>query len=319
MATGTKRSDRAHEGARPSGYAQSRFEALRANGLPPMLFLAPAVIALVVLTLYPLIYGLRLSFGDYDLLRGMSAGAWTLENYTSLFTDGEFLSALRLTVVFVIVAVSVQLLLGFGLALLLSQRIPGRAIARTAIISAMVLTPVVVGTAWRLMYSPELGLVNYFTGLVGLEPQAFLSEPRLVIPALIAVDTWQWTPLMMLILLAGLQSLPTDVYEAAQVEGAGPLQTFWHITLPLLKPAIAVAVLIRTIDCYRTFDIIYAMTGGGPGTISQNLNIFAYYAGFEFFDISGASAVAVTSLVVITVICTLIVRGFGVELWKSNT
>jgi multiple sugar transport system permease protein len=284
-----------------------------------MLFLAPAIVALLVLTIYPLIYGLRLSLGNYDLLTGMSAEEWTLRNYVNLFSDKDFLSALRFTLVFVAVAVPLQLVLGFGLALLLSERIPGRAIARTGIISAMVLTPVVVGTAWRLMYNPELGLVNYFAGLVGLEPQAFLADPKLVMPALIAVDTWQWTPLVMLILLAGLQALPTDVYEAASVEGAGPFQTFWHITLPLLKPTIAIAVLIRTIDCYRTFDIIYAMTGGGPGNASQNLNIFAYYAGFEFYHISAASAVAVTSLITITIICTLIVRGFGVELWRSSS
>jgi multiple sugar transport system permease protein len=182
----------------------------------------------------------------------------------------------------------------------------------------MVMTPVIVGTAWRLMYNPGWGLINYFLGLVGIPEQAFLAQAHTVIPALVVVDVWEWSPFVMLILLAAMQSISVELYEAAIVDGASAIQKFRYVTLPLLKPAIAVALLIRTMDCFRTFDVIFAMTGGGPGTSSQNLNILAYYTGLEFFRISSASAIAFISLVIITLISMLIVRFFGVELWRSQ-
>jgi multiple sugar transport system permease protein len=285
----------------------------------PVVLLAPAILGLLLLTIYPLISGVRLSLVDYDLLSPGATGEWNgFANYTDLFQNEDFWNALRVTLIYTFVAVTLELFVGFGLAVLLSQNLPGQTIARTVIISAMVMTPVIVGTTWRLMYNPGWGLVNYFLGLLGFEGQAFLAQTQTVIPALIVVDIWEWAPFMMLILLAGLQSLPVEVFEAAKVDGASMVQTFRHITLPLLKPAIAVAVLIRTMDCFRVFDTIFAMTGGGPGTASQNLNIFAYYTGLEFFHISSASAVAVISLILITIICMVILRLFGTELWRSR-
>ena len=305
---------------RSGSEAKASSSLLSSNRRAPIILLAPAVVGLVILTVYPLIQGLRLSMIDYDLLSTSATGQWNwFRNYTELFKSTEFWSALRITLQYTVAAVTLELLLGFGLALLLAEPLPGRGLARTAIISAMVMTPVIVGTAWRLMYNPGWGLISYFLSLFGIKAQAFLAQTRTVIPALVAVDIWEWTPLIMLIMLAALQSLPVELYEAARVDGSGSLQTFRHITLPLIKPAIAVALLIRTMDCFRTFDTIFAMTGGGPGTASQNLNVLSYYTGFEFYHISMASAMAVISLILITIICMLILRVFGVELWRSRT
>ncbi len=285
----------------------------------PVVLLAPAIVGLLLLTIYPLISGVRLSLVDYDLLSSSATGEWnSFQNYTDLFQDSAFWNALRVTLIYTFSAVTLELILGFALATLLTQRLPGQTIARTIIISAMVMTPVIVGTTWRLMYNPGWGLVNYFLGFLGIPPQAFLAQSSTVIPALVVVDVWEWTPFVMLILMAALQSLPVEVYEAATVDGASILQTFRHITLPLLKPAIAIAILIRTMDCFRVFDTIFAMTGGGPGTASQNINLLAYYTGLEFFHISSASAIAVIGLILITVISLLIVRLFGAELWRSQ-
>lgn len=285
----------------------------------PVILLAPAIVGLLVLTIYPLISGLRLSLVNYDLLSTHATGRWNwFANYTDLLTEKTFWNALRVTLVYTVSAVTLELIVGFFLAVLLTQPIPGRAIVRTAIVSAMVMTPVIVGTAWRLMYNPGWGLLSYLLSQVGVPPQAFLAQTHTVIPALVVVDVWEWSPLVMLILMAALQSLPVEPYEAAQVDGASTLQVFRHITLPLLRPAIAVALLMRTMDCFRTFDTIFAMTGGGPGTTSQNMNIYSYYTGLEFYHMSAAAAIAVVLLVIITLSSNLIVKAFGVELWRSQ-
>ena len=274
---------------------------------------------MLILTIYPLVYGLRLSLIDYDLLSSIATGEWNwFQNYTDLFQSKEFWNAVKITFQYLFLAVGLEFLLGMSLAILLSQKLPGVNLARTVIISAMVMTPVIVGTAWRLMYNPGWGLINYILAKLGIGEFPFLSETSTVLYALVVVDVWQWTPLVMLILLAGLQSMSVEPFEAALVDGASQPQIFWHLTLPLLKPAISIALLIRTMDCFRTFDIIYAMTGGGPGTASQNISYSAYYTGLEFFHISSATAMAVVSLVMITIVCILIIRMFGVELWHSQ-
>lgn len=289
------------------------------NRWTPTILLAPSIIGLLVLTLYPLIDAVRLSLVNYDLLSATANGRWTgLQNYISLFENPDFWSALWVTLTYTVAAVALELVIGFALALLLNQPIPGRSIARTLIVSAMVMAPIVVGTAWRLMYNPSGGIFNYLLGLIGIQPQDFLGQANYVIPSLVVTDVWEWSPLVMLIILAGLQSLSVEVYEAARVDGANVLQTFLRLTLPLLKPAIAVALLFRTIDCLRTFDIIFAMTGGGPGTASQSLTILAYNTGLEFYHISSASAIGMVMLVLITVIAMVMMRLFGANLWRSR-
>jgi multiple sugar transport system permease protein len=286
----------------------------------PLILLAPSIVGLLALTIYPLISGLRLSLVNYDLLSTRATGQWNwFANYIGLFSDKAFWSGLRLTLVYTVSGVTLELIVGFLLAVLLTQPLPGRTIVRTAIVSAMVMTPVIVGTAWRLMYNPGWGLLTYLLGLLGVPPQAFLAQTKTVIPALLIVDIWEWSPLIMLILMAALQSLPVEPYEAAQVDGASTLQAFRHITLPLLRPAIAISLLMRSMDSFRTFDTIFAMTGGGPGITSQNLPLLSYYTGLEYFHMSEAAAIAVVLLVIITVSSNLIVKSFGIQLWRSQT
>ncbi len=290
----------------------------RTKSRTAFLLLAPAVLSLVVLTIYPLLHGLYLSLTDYQLVSSRAPQIVGLRNYTDLFSDKEFWRALSVTLQYTISSVGLEMILGVALALLLVQPLRAVTIARTVIIGAMVVTPVIVGTAWRLMYNPGWGLISYFLSLVGIRDQAFLANARTVLPALIVVDVWQWSPLVMLIVMAGLQGISPEIYEASEVDGASAWQRFVRITLPLLKPSLAVALLIRTMDCFRTFDTIFAMTGGGPGNSSLNLMIFGYYTGFEFFRISSASAISFISLVIITLICMAIVRLFGVELWRKQ-
>jgi multiple sugar transport system permease protein len=278
------------------------------------LFLAPAILALIILTIGPLIYTFKTSFFAWDLVKPGSDNIFIgLGNYKDLFSSNEFWKALFITLEFTILSVVFEMIIGTALAFLMFQNLKGSGIVRTLIITAMIITPVVVGTAWRLMYNPGWGLINYFLDVIGIGGKAFLAEKSTVIPALIVTDIWQWAPLVMVIVLAALQGLPEDVYEAARVDGASYLKTFRYVTLPLLTPSLLLALLIRTMDSFRTFDIIFAMTGGGPGTESQNINILMYNTGFEFFQISKAASMAIVSLIIITVISIFIVKIFRKE------
>lgn len=284
------------------------------NALP---WLAPAIIVVLALTLWPTIQGVAMSFTGKTLV-GVGQGFIGFDNYAQLFQTSEFWSALGVTIIFTVSAVVVQLILGTALALLMTREMIGRGPIRTAILCTMIISPVVVGTVWRLLLNPGSGPITNLLRLVGIDGQQWLASPGTVVPTLIAIDSWQWTPLMMLIMMAGLQSISSDIYEAAQVDGAHAWQSLRHITLPLLVPSIGVAVLIRTIDAFRTFDMIYAATGGGPGTSSETLNIYAYLQGFQAYQIGYASAISVVMLVVVLIGVSLLQVIFGKHLWRSG-
>ena len=276
-----------------------------------VLFLAPAIIALILFTIYPLLYSLRISLFNWNMtVPGTSDQFIGLGNYINVLQDVEFWHAMWITVSYTFCSVTFCMIVGVALAFLMFQNLKGANIVRTFVIAAMVIAPVIVGTAWRLMYNPGWGLINYFLSVIGIVGKPYLAQASTVLPALIVVDVWQWSPLVMIIVLAALQGLSPEVYESAKVDGASLLQTFFHITLPLLKPALLLSLLIRTMDCFRTFDTIYAMTGGGPGRSSENLNILMYNTGFEFFKVSKTASMAVISLIVITAVCTFLVRLF---------
>ncbi len=274
-----------------------------------MLFLLPAIICLAVLSVYPLLFSLKNSFFNWDLIKpGSQENFIGFKNYIAILKDDAFWVALWITLKYTFFSVSAALVFGMAMAFLFFRNLFGTWVVRTIVIAAMVISPVIVGTLWRLMYSPDYGLVNYIIGLVGIPPQSFLANTNSVLASLILVDVWEFAPLIMVIILAALQGLPSAIYEAGLIDGCNKMQLFLHITLPLLKPSILLSLLIRTMDCFRTFDSIYAMTGGGPGTSSQNLNILMFNTGFEFFQISKVTAMAVLSLVVITIICLLMVK-----------
>jgi multiple sugar transport system permease protein len=193
-----------------------------------------------------------------------------------------------LTLYFTTLATALQVFLGVALALLLNRPFRGKGFFRSIFLLPMVATPVAIALVWMMMYNPTLGVMNYLVGLIRLGPFKWVSDTHLVIPALAMVDTWEWTPLITLITLAGLASLPLEPYESALIDGATPAQMFWRITLPLLRPTIMVALLFRAIDCLKTFDIIYVMTAGGPGFASETLNVYTFQVGLFYFHIGYA-------------------------------
>ncbi len=282
-------------------------------------WLLPAIAVIGVMTVYPTVHGIWLSLTDRSLGGQQDAASFIgLANYAKLFGSPVFLNALRVTAVYSLGALALEMLIGLGLALLLNRDIRGRGLVRSVLISTMMLSPVVVGTVWRLLLNPAQGDFNALLSLLGLPEQAWLSSSSGVLPALIMVDVWHWTPLIMLILLAGLQAVPTDMYEAAQIDGANAWNTFRRITLPMLKPSIAIALLIRFMDVVRTFDVIYAMTGGGPGSASENLSVTAFYAGFQTYAIGYSSAISVVIFGITVLGSALIMLGFGLRMWSSR-
>ncbi|MEK5038066.1 carbohydrate ABC transporter permease [Sporosarcina sp. FSL K6-3457] len=267
----------------------------------------PAVLFVGLMMIFPIGYTFWLSFHEWSM-SNITPPLWvTLDNYMSLFKDELFRESLWITFYFTVVAVGVQTVLGILLALLMNKHIIGKGLVKTLFLLPMIATPVAVGLVWVLIYEPNVGVANIFLQALGLPVQEWLASPDLVIPSLILIDVWEWTPMIALIVLAGLVSLPKDPYEAAIVDGASGLQIFWNITLPLLKPAIYSAVLLRLIDALKTFDIIYATTQGGPGTSSQTLNIYGYVLGFQYFQIGKASALLMVFFAIVLSLSILVI------------
>ncbi|EKN69063.1 binding-protein-dependent transporters inner membrane component [Neobacillus bataviensis LMG 21833] len=262
-------------------------------------FTMPAVIFVGLMMVMPVGYTFWLSFHDWNM-SNITPPLWVaLQNYLELFHDELFLKSLKLMFYFTIVAVTVETVLGVGLAVLMNQNIVGKGLVKTLFLLPMVATPVAVGLIWVLIYEPNIGIANVFLEKLGLPGQEWLTSQNLVMPSLIFIDVWEWTPMIALIVLAGLVSLPKDPYEAAMIDGANTWQSFQKITLPLLKPTLYSAVLLRMIDALKTFDIIYATTQGGPGTSSQTINIYGYVLGFQYFKIGQASALLMVFFIIV--------------------
>jgi multiple sugar transport system permease protein len=265
----------------------------------PYLLLAPALLALAAVSAAPVAYLVYLSFTRWSLAEG--AARWTgLANYRVLFAASPyFWGSLRTTLVFVAVAVTVELLLGFALALLVERLGRSRGVVRVLFLVPVVLTPIVSALTWKtLIFHPTSGFLTYLRYLVGLPPTAYLDSAWGALLSVIAADVWHWTPFVMLTLVAGLATLPREPFEAARVDGAGPWQTLRHVRLPLLLPVLAVAVIFRTVDAFRTFDMIYALTGGGPGTATMILPLLTYQTAFQYFRVGEGAALGVTVAVV---------------------
>jgi multiple sugar transport system permease protein len=272
----------------------------------PYLLVAPAMAVLIALSIYPLLFAVKIAFqtGSGETAR------WTLANFTRLWSDTFFLSALSHTLIYAIVALNCEFVLGLGLAVLLDRPLRGRAIFRAALLIPMMLPPVVAGVVWRLMLNPDFGAINGTLRGAGLDTDAltWTASPLLAMASVIAVDVWQWTPFMFLVLLAGLQAIPEEPYEAAMIDGASAWQTFRHVTLPLLRPAILIALLLRTMDLLRVFDQIFILTEGGPGLATETVSLYIYRAAFRFFDFGYAAAMSFVLLVITNIISLAYIR-----------
>ncbi|MEA3334843.1 MAG: sugar ABC transporter permease [Chloroflexota bacterium] len=277
----------------------------------PYLLLAPAVITLASLTIYPFIYSIYISLFRYR--GGMRMDFIGLGNYTRLLTDAQFWNSMRVVILFTVIAVALEFVLGMALALFLSQSIKLRGLWRSLVIVPMMLTPVVVGVMWRLMLNPGIGIVNFFLVTIGLQPVGWLSTGSWAFVSIVLVDVWNWTPFMFLILLAGLESLPVEPFEAARIDGAKPVRIFLDHTLPLMKPAILVALLIRTMDCLRIFDQIFILTQGGPGNSTEVASLYLYKTAFKFFDQGYAAAGLFVLMVAVNIISIFYVRSLTLQ------
>lgn len=253
---------------------------------------APALVFAAAMIAFPFGYALWLSVSEVAL--GASPRFTGLDNYARLAADPEFWNGLRLTLALYAVSLGCQLVLGTWLGLLLARSDRARGLVRTVLVSPFMLPPVVVGMMAIVILDPSFGIANWLLAQMGLPPRLWLSDPDTVILTVAAIDTWQWTPFVALIVMGGYLSLPAEVFEAADVDGARGWQRFRRVTLPLLGPTLVTAAVLRSVDLLRFFDVIYLTTQGGPGTASTTLNILAYRRGFEFFDLGYASAIMVT-------------------------
>ncbi|GAC1347238.1 MAG: sugar ABC transporter permease [Acetobacteraceae bacterium] len=263
-------------------------------------FILPAGLVVVAVILFPWVFTLFMSVHDWHV--GGARSFAGLDNYARMFSDERFQLAAVRTLYFTLLSVLLPLVFGVAAAVCFHRNFPGRGIARTIFILPMMATPVAIALVWTMMFHPQLGVLNYLLTSVGLPPSAWVYAPETVIPTLVMVETWQWTPLVMLIVLGGLASLPTDPYEAAVLDGANLWQVFWHVTLPLVWPFIIVAAVIRGIDALKAFDTIFVISNGGPGTASETLNILLYLQAFSFYDMGYASAIVVVFFVLILLI-----------------
>jgi multiple sugar transport system permease protein len=272
-----------------------------------MLFLLPAGVILAVLLVFPVGYTIYYSGFDWNVgSQARPQFVWS-KNYRDLLQDSLFVSAVLRTFLYTGLALTGELVLGIGMALVFNGTFVGRGFARAVYLLPMVATPVAIGLVWLLMFDPSLGVLNYFLGLLHLPQSDWVSNPRLSIPSLVLVDIWQWTPLVMLITLAGLAVLPLEPYEAAIIDGASGMQRFRYITLPLLRPYIVVAALFRGIDAMKSFDSIYVITGGGPAHASETLNLYIYSNAFEYLHISYASAMVVVFFLIVLALSLILI------------
>jgi multiple sugar transport system permease protein len=247
---------------------------------------------LLALMAFPVAYTFYLSFTKWSPTSvGLPEFIW-FENYIKLITDDErFVNAVGRTLLFTIVGVSVQCVLGVSLALIFNREFRGRGFFRTIFLMSMVATPVAIALVWMMILDINTGILNYILHSLAGVRVAWLSDRSVVLWSLMLVDTWQWTPFIMLIALAGLSALPTEPYESAVIDGANSAQLLWHLTLPMLRPTIMVALMFRSIDALKTFDIIYVITRGGPAFASETLNLYAFSQGLFYFNMGYASAI----------------------------
>lgn len=289
----------------PSGTGWSRW--VERHPVPAFTF--PALGVVLLLIAFPVGYTLWMSVHSWYASSVTGPEFVGLQNFRRAFVqDDRFRNAFWLTLYFTALATALQVVLGVALALLLNRPFRGKAVVRSVFLLPMVATPVAIALVWMMMYNPTLGVVNHLVGLVGLGPYKWVSDARVVVPALALVDTWEWTPLITLITLAGLATLPIEPYESAMIDGASPAQVFWRITLPLLRPTIMVALLFRAIDCLKTFDIIYVMTQGGPGFASETLNVYTFSVGLFYFHIGYASSLLVILFALVLGVSLLLIR-----------
>ena len=265
-------------------------------------FLLPGLIFLFVIDLVPLLYSAWVSLYDWWLLHPRNIRFVGLDNYLRLWADAEVWRAAVVTSLFTVGAVALEFLAGLGLALLFAQPFRFLRSIRVLLLLPLFVVPVVGATMWRVIFHPDVGVLNYYLGRLGLGHPAWLSDPQLALASIVLVDAWRTIPFMFLVIYAGLEVLPAELYEAAAVDGASAWQAFRHVTVPLLTYIMLVAVLIRGMDAFREFDIIFVLTGGGPGTATQTIQMLNYRE-FGLGHMGLANAIGIVTLALVALMC----------------
>ena len=290
----------------------------RRRGLAPNYwpFVIPAVVVIAAVIVFPWVFTLWMSVNSWTL--GQSQSFAGFSNYVRLATDLRFWEALWHTVLYTGLSVIAPVFLGMLAALIFDAQFPLRGFLRGIFVMPMMATPVAVALVWTMMFHPQLGVLNYLLSFVGIGPQEWIYNQLSVIPSLVLVETWQWTPLVMLIVLGGLASVPREPYESAEIDGADAWQKFRYLTLPMIAPFLMIAIIIRSIDAVKSFDIIYAMTQGGPGTASETINIYLYNTAFSYYDIGYGSAMAVVFFMLIVALSFVLLMARQRANWSDT-
>jgi len=273
-----------------------------------VLLIIPAFAMLMAISIYPLIYCAVLSVQDWNYLRAYLPPSFVgIANYVNLFLDPIFANTLQVSLLFTFMAVSLEVALGIAIGVLFSnEHLKFAKVLRSLMLLPMVVTPVIIGLTWKTLLNQKWGIVNYSLSQVGIEGIQWYTSPTEALPTMVLIDVWQWTPFVALVVFATLLSMPREPFEAAAIDGASRLQIFRHVTLPLLRGGIALAVLIRLIDALREFDKIYVLTRGGPGHATDVLSIFGYRTAFFHGYVSYASAISFVLFVIIIALCTVL-------------
>ena len=310
------RNDLSAVSAVPMGPGPAPQSAARATGLSDRgiawLFIAPTIALLLAINIFPLIWTIQMSFTNYRAnmgwlkVRNVAAG-----NYSDILTDPDLWAGMQTTAHFVFWSIFFEVAIGFGLALLINRRFRGHSLWTTVILLPMMLSPAVVGNFWTFLFQPQAGLFNYVVSFVtGIPPSSFqmIGDVALAPWTIVLVDTWMWTPYVMLICLAGLRSIPDSIYEAAEVDRASGWRTFWSITLPMVMPFLMLAVLFRAIENFKMFDMVNLLTNGGPGSVTETVSITLKRAAFEKWETGWSSALAIILFVVVFGVANIYIK-----------
>lgn len=276
-----------------------------------VLLALPALVVVVLVMFVPIMYSARTSLTDLDLLSAAKARFIAGGNYVRIFTDPALFRSLLNTTVYTLTSVVLEILAGLALAVLLNKKLYDGGIFRTLLTMPLFVAPVVVGLQWRFLLINEYGILNYLLGLIGIHGPQWLGSPAPAMASVVIADSWLVTPFAMLVILAGLQGIPLELLEAASIDGAGRWQRFAAITWPMLRPAVGVILLIRTIDAIRVFDLVWILTGGGPASATEMLSTLTYRIGFQYLKIGQAAALAMTVVLILCVLSTVLIRVTG--------
>ncbi len=288
--------------------ARSRVPALPDKWLP-FLFLVPSLLALAAIMAYPLVYSFWLSLYRYNLINPRRYVG--LQNYRRIWQDEQVWNSLKVTFEFAIPVLTLNLLLGFGLALLIHHKARAKALWRIIFSLPILLTPVVIGLNWRVLLNYDFGVVNYYLTKIGIDRQLWVNDARMAMPTLIAVDAWQTTAFVILVLVAGLAALPEDLFEAAKVDGASTWQQIWFITIPLLKPLFLVIILFRSFELLRVFDIVWTLTRGGPGRATETISFHIYSRTFQSYALGYGAAMSYVLFIISATISIILIKLIG--------